>query len=114
MTDPCNLTPSPWRVNGHIVEGDVGKGGKQTTVAQVCTNDADRHLIAAAPYLIAACEEPTGLLMPTFLEWLTDRLVCVYGESPNTDFVIALRKKAAMEKAAIAKARPTKGDPPPC
>jgi hypothetical protein len=28
----------------------------------------------------------------TFLNWLADRLVHVYGESPNTDFVLRLRE----------------------
>jgi hypothetical protein len=29
-----------------------------------------------------------------FLEWMADRLVAVYGESPNTDFVQKLRRIA--------------------
>jgi hypothetical protein len=29
-----------------------------------------------------------------FLEWLADRLVYVYKESPNVDFVLSLRKRA--------------------
>jgi hypothetical protein len=29
-----------------------------------------------------------------FLEWLIDRLVNVYGESPNVDFIHRLRKIA--------------------
>ena len=40
---------------------------------------------------------------PKFLDWVADRLVNVYGESENVDFVICLRRRAA--KAAAATAR---------
>lgn len=30
----------------------------------------------------------------TFLEWIADRMVNVYGESPNVDFVLRLRLNA--------------------
>lgn len=33
-----------------------------------------------------------------FLEWVADRLVHVYGESPNVDFVHRLREIAAIRK----------------
>lgn len=36
-----------------------------------------------------------------FFDWLADRLVEVYGESPNVDFVLSLRKRA--EEAAFIK-----------
>lgn len=36
-----------------------------------------------------------------FLEWVRDRLVAVYGESPNVDFVLRLGRIAeAMEEPA--------------
>lgn len=35
-----------------------------------------------------------------FLDWVADRLVNVYGENPNVDFVIELRKRASMSRAA--------------
>lgn len=38
---------------------------------------------------------------PDFLDWLADRLVYVYGESPNVDFVLALRRKAMRDRSAI-------------
>jgi hypothetical protein len=34
-----------------------------------------------------------------FLEWLADRLVYVYKESPNVDFVLSLRKRAEQAKS---------------
>ena len=35
---------------------------------------------------------------PEFLNWLADRLVFVYGESPNVDFVRRLREMATERK----------------
>lgn len=32
--------------------------------------------------------------LPNFLFWLSERLVHVYGENPNTDFVQAIRRTA--------------------
>ena len=40
---------------------------------------------------------------PKFLDWVADRLVNVYGESENVDFVICLRRRAAKAAAAIAR-----------
>ena len=40
---------------------------------------------------------------PKFLDLVADRLVNVYGESENVDFVICLRRRAAKAAAAIAK-----------
>ena len=60
------------------------------------------NLSAAAPNLLEAHEpEREG---PDFLDWVADRLVNVYGESENVDFVICLRRRAAKARAAIAKA----------
>lgn len=39
---------------------------------------------------------------PKFLDWVANRLVNVYGESENVDFVICLRRRAAKAAAAIA------------
>lgn len=64
--------------------------------------DANARLISAAPELLEAHDpEQTG---PDFLDWIADRLVNVYGESPNIDFVLSLRKRAEMSRAAILKA----------
>ena len=40
---------------------------------------------------------------PKFLDWVADRLVNVYGESENVDFVICLRRRAAKAAAAISR-----------
>ena len=42
---------------------------------------------------------------PRFLDWVADRMVLVYGESENADFVICLRRRAAKAAAAIARVR---------
>lgn len=38
---------------------------------------------------------------PEFLDWIADRLVHVYGESPNVDFVLSLRERSAAARAAL-------------
>lgn len=55
--------------------------------------------------LLAAHEPDNDPSGPDFLEWIADRLVHIHGESPNVDFVLALRRKAARARAAIAKAK---------
>ena len=42
---------------------------------------------------------------PDFLEWIADRLVNVYGESDNVDFVLSLRLRAKQHRAALANYR---------
>jgi hypothetical protein len=60
------------------------------------------HLHEAARDLLMAHEpELTG---PYFLEWLANRLVDVYREDPNVDFVLCLRRRAKKARAAIEKA----------
>lgn len=80
---------------------DKGKG--RYLVAEAKDAD-DARLIAAAPELLAAQTMGTELNTPDFLDWIAARLVNVYGESPNVDFVISLRSRAAAGRAAIAKA----------
>ena len=63
---------------------------------------ANARLIATAPDLLEAHEpEREGA---DFLDWIADRVVHIYGESENIDFVICLRRRAAKARAAIAKA----------
>lgn len=44
--------------------------------------------------VIACIENPAGKDLPSFLEWIADRLELVYGDNPNVDYVISLRKRA--------------------
>jgi hypothetical protein len=56
----------------------------------------------AFPKLLAALEPDATPSGPDFLDWIADRLVNVYGEPENVDFVLALRRKAASARDAIA------------
>ncbi len=38
------------------------------------------------------------------LEWVAERLVCVYGESPNFDFVLGLRAHASRLREELERA----------
>lgn len=38
---------------------------------------------------------------PDFYDWLADRLVHKYGEDPNVDFVLTLRRRAALGRQAL-------------
>lgn len=48
------------------------------------------NLDVKARDLAIATDPPPG----EFLNWIADRLVYVHGESPNVDFVLALRRMA--------------------
>ena len=73
-------------------------------VCESVINKSNIHLIAAAPELLEAWTMGQTLNTPDFLDWLSDRLVNVYGESENVDFVLSLRERAKAGRAAIAKA----------
>lgn len=38
---------------------------------------------------------------PKFLDWIADRMVNMYGESPDTHFILTLRRRAAKAKEAF-------------
>lgn len=106
---PWTLTEIPDHEGGNPAYRIEGESTLFLTVAECSDgyipgqNEANAHLIAAAPDLLAAHEpEADG---PDFLDWLADRIVHIYRESPDTDFVLALRRKAAKARDAIAKAR---------
>lgn len=65
--------------------------------------DADR-LAAAAPDLLA-CQTMGAMSTPDFLDWVVNRIVNVYGENPDVDFLHSLRNRARAGRAAIAKAK---------
>jgi hypothetical protein len=56
-------TPGPWRVDGHSIKCNAQEDDTGTYVAEMLssisveTTKANAHLIAAAPELLAACEE---------------------------------------------------------
>lgn len=62
------------------------------------------RLMAAAPDLLRTQTMGAEVNTPDFLDWVADRLVHVYGENPNIDFVLSLRARAKAVRAAIKKA----------
>ena len=99
-------TPGPWEIDDAFKMSTVITNGTDMVICQIHGvgpgANADGRLIAAAPDLLEAHEpEREGA---DFLDWIADRLVHVYGESENVDFVICLRRRAAKARAAIAKA----------
>jgi hypothetical protein len=79
----------------------------EDTLLDEARQEANARLIASAPDLLAAQTMGSQVDTPTLLDWVADRLVNVYGESPNIDFVLTLRERAKAGRAAIAKATGT-------
>lgn len=63
----------------------------------------DMALIAAAPDFYHAATTGAQVNLPDFLEWIAARLIRL-GDNPNADFVLTLRDRAKLLRAAIAKA----------
>lgn len=116
-------TPGPWRLSTEsptIIKQDythLGLGDNSgVLIGSACGHKnsgffpseeeslANALLISAAPDLLNAQTMGSDMNTPDFLDWIADRLVHVYGESPNVDFVLSLRLRAATGAAAIAKA----------
>lgn len=57
------------------------------------------HILAASDLLAAHEPDRQG---PDFLEWCAQRLIDL-GERPDADFVIGLRRRAALARAALKK-----------
>ena len=57
--------------------------------------------------LVEAIDKGAQVNTPEMMEWVADRLVFVYGESPNVDFVQSLRIRAERLRSALSKARST-------
>lgn len=112
MTQKAEHTPGPWSVEKwKKLDGEditqvsaFSKDGNRTMQAVVnsANNEANARLIAAAPKLLDSHEPERG--GADFLDWVADRLVNVYGESENVDFVICLRRRAAKAREAISQA----------
>jgi len=78
-------------------------------VARAAWDEGFTAGLGAGDHLLAAHDPDANPSGPDFLEWIAARMVDVYGEDPNVDFVVALRRKAGVARAAIRKA---KGEPP--
>lgn len=121
-------TPGPWhvgygitgigctnaKIGGHAKLFDVrgwgyftgdGHGGLGLSYEEaMAIQKANACLVAAAPDLLESQTMGIQLNTPDFLDWIAERLVNVYGESPHVDFVVSLKDRAAAGRAAIAKA----------
>lgn len=109
-------TPGPWTAtvdqdgnnltvvnsDGRSVVGGCGYCGSPWT--DDVNPEQNAQLIAAAPELLEALTMGTQVNTPDFLDWIAARLVNVYGENPNVDFVLSLKERAEASRAAIAKA----------
>jgi hypothetical protein len=47
------------------------------------------------------CHRGEQLDLPSFLDWVADRLVHVHGDSPNVDFVLALKERSKRIRLAM-------------
>jgi hypothetical protein len=109
MSIESRHTPGPWADAG---DGWIaGPDGCSVAQYKGCgsheaewPNPADFHLALAATDLLEAMTTGAQLNLPDFLEWIAARLVHVHGENPNVDYVQTLRNRAALCRAAIAKA----------
>lgn len=109
-------TPGPWRIGksygavvaDHPVPGVRGSDDVKAYGGHMVGESIARQnlaLIAAAPELLDAHEpDREG---PGFLDWVADRLVIQHGEHEGSDFILCLRRRAALARAAIAKATTT-------
>jgi hypothetical protein len=114
--------PGPWRQcqanDGHCICGLIWSIPADVIVAQMSTDEdsppvtsdeaiANAALIAAVPDMLAALEDESHVSTAWMLDWVADRMVKVYGESENVDFVQSIRKRAALCRAALQKAKGT-------
>lgn len=123
MTQKAKHTPGPWKVviddYGHLAGRPAIYPADEDLDCCVIHWDgfvqqywrsargekeiqANARLIAAAPKLLDSHEPERG--GADFLDWVADRLVNVYGESENVDFVICLRRRASKAREAISQA----------
>lgn len=114
-------TPGPWewrdgddlrqakstRDDGRYGAQVIGAGYDYDRGPYLDMTDADRDLIAAAPDMLDALGGELHLSTARLLDWAADRMVNVYGESENVDFVQSIRKRAALCRAALQKAKGT-------
>lgn len=100
-------TPGPWDKNkyGEAVDAQgeiIHLRGVALSNREVSKANAD--LVIAAPELLKSLTDGATVDLPELLDWVADRMVHVYGENENIDFVLTLRHRASVCRAAIAKA----------
>lgn len=99
-------TPGPWEFNGTsaVIAKDttVVIGNFFGTVLPTRDNP-DWKLISAAPELLEVLTHGQTMDMADMLDWVADRLVYVHHENENMDYIISLRERANLARAAITK-----------
>jgi hypothetical protein len=117
-------TPTPWRVYtatynkqkilgiGEASGPDQGNGivayngTMWGEMAQAKTNAAFIVRACNSHHALVECQTMgASLNTPDFLDWVADRMVSVYRESPNVDFVLSLRDRAKSGREALAAAQ---------
>lgn len=111
-------TPGPWQhcsaSDGRCICGRIYSPSADAEVAVLAGDEgaptgeeraANTAVIVAAPDMLAALEMGSVLDTPSMIEWAADRLVLVYGENENADFIQSMRNRAAVCRAAMKKAR---------
>ena len=111
------FTPGPWTVCSEHVNDywhiglTIGSAapGDARRICDLANFDppmreANGRLICAAPDLLACQTMGAEVNTPDFLDWIADRLVNVYQERPEVDYVLSLRERAKAGRAAISKA----------
>ena len=56
---------------------------------------------AANQRLYAECKRGAPVDLPALLDWLADRMVHVYGEDPDADFVLITRERSKKLRLAL-------------
>lgn len=97
-------TPGNWDIDteGKTILSDAGF--IIASIDLVHGVDADGEMMAASKAMYEAFQYGQTMNLADMLEWVADRLVYVHHENENVDFVISLRERASVVRAAIAKA----------
>lgn len=101
--------PAPWRLS---FDGDAIVDGNSERILNIDGEELDYWpkalaVMLAAPDMLAALEDESHVSTAWMLDWVADRMVKVYGESENVDFVLSIRKRAKLCRAALQKAKGT-------
>lgn len=97
-------TPGNWSIDteGKTILSDAGF--IIASIDLVHGVEADSTMIAASKSMYEAMQYGQTMNLADMLEWVADRLVYVHQEDANVDFVVSLRERSSVVRAAIAKA----------
>lgn len=109
MKNEPKAFPAPW---GLSKDADAIVDGNGERILNGCGDELDYWpkalaILLAAPDMLAALDDESHVSTAWMLDWVADRMVNVYGESENVDFVQSIRKRASLCRAALQKAKGT-------